>query len=315
VDLADLDAHFADQIERADEVAWDDAAGAVRARRVERLGALVLRERAAPSARPGARRGRAPRRRARRGAAPAALDAALPWSGRPRAACASASPPPRSTAPGDNVGHPAPAIRGPTGPTRRLAAELDDWLGPSLHGLRRWADVDALDLAAVLAARLTWAQRAALDGLAPTHVTVPPARACGSTTPTRPRPVLAVRLQELFGVADTPRVAGGRVALTLHLLSPAHRPVQVTRDLAGFWRSSYFDVRKDLRGATPAPVARRPARRRAHARARSPAAEGAPRARTRDGAGLPGPPRRPPPVLPAGSDQKMNTRVPSGTCW
>jgi ATP-dependent helicase HrpB len=64
-------------------------------------------------------------------------------------------------------------------------------------------------------------------------------------------PVLAVRLQEMFGQSDTPRVAGGRVPLTLHLLSPAGRPVQVTRDLAGFWRSSYFEVRKELRGRYP----------------------------------------------------------------
>jgi ATP-dependent helicase HrpB len=64
-------------------------------------------------------------------------------------------------------------------------------------------------------------------------------------------PVLAVRLQEVFGLAETPRVAGGRAPVTLHLLSPAGRPVQVTRDLAGFWRTTYFDVRKDLRGRYP----------------------------------------------------------------
>jgi ATP-dependent helicase HrpB len=64
-------------------------------------------------------------------------------------------------------------------------------------------------------------------------------------------PVLAVRLQELFGLAETPRIANGAVPLTLHLLSPARRPVQVTRDLGGFWRSSYFDVRKELRGRYP----------------------------------------------------------------
>src|SRR5207245_11586008 len=64
-------------------------------------------------------------------------------------------------------------------------------------------------------------------------------------------PALAVRLQEVFGMANTPRIAGGRVPLTLQLLSPAQRPVQVTRDLAGFWRTSYFDVRKDLRGRYP----------------------------------------------------------------
>ena len=64
-------------------------------------------------------------------------------------------------------------------------------------------------------------------------------------------PVLAVRLQEMFGLADTPRIAQGAVPLTVHLLSPAHRPVQVTRDLAGFWRTSYFDVRKEMRGRYP----------------------------------------------------------------
>jgi ATP-dependent helicase HrpB len=63
--------------------------------------------------------------------------------------------------------------------------------------------------------------------------------------------VLAVRLQEMFGAADTPRIADGRIGLTLHLLSPARRPVQVTRDLASFWRTTYFDVRKDLRGRYP----------------------------------------------------------------
>jgi ATP-dependent helicase HrpB len=79
--------------------------------------------------------------------------------------------------------------------------------------------------------------------------------------------VLAVRLQEMFGCAETPRIAGGRVPLTLHLLSPAQRPLQVTRDLAGFWRTSYFDVRKDLRGRYPKhewpedPLAAQPTRR------------------------------------------------------
>jgi ATP-dependent helicase HrpB len=64
-------------------------------------------------------------------------------------------------------------------------------------------------------------------------------------------PVLAVRIQEVFGMTETPRLAGGKIPLTMHLLSPAHRPVQVTQDLAGFWRTSYFDVRKDLRGRYP----------------------------------------------------------------
>jgi ATP-dependent helicase HrpB len=266
VELADLDAHFADQIERGDEVAWDDAAGAVRARRVERLGALVLRERAAPSTDP-ALAAAALLGAVRDAVRARGLDAALPWSAaarglRERVAFLRAldgAPGPTS---GTSTGDPWPDWS-----DAALATGLDDWLGPSLHGLRRWADVEALDLAGVLAARLTWAQRAALDALAPSHVTVPTGSRVRVDYADPAAPVLAVRLQELFGVADTPRIAGGRVALTLHLLSPAHRPVQVTRDLAGFWRSSYFDVRRDLRGRYPRhpwpddPLAAEPTRR------------------------------------------------------
>jgi len=108
-----------------------------------------------------------------------------------------------------------------------------------------------VDLGAALTAMLDWKQRKALDELAPTHIEVP----TGSRIPVDysdpASPVLAVRLQEVFGVTESPRVAGGRVPVTMHLLSPAHRPVQVTRDLAGFWRTSYFDVRKDMRGRYP----------------------------------------------------------------
>jgi ATP-dependent helicase HrpB len=98
---------------------------------------------------------------------------------------------------------------------------------------------------------LPWDRRAALDELAPTHITVP----SGSRIPidyTDPdAPALAVRLQEVFGMTETPRIAHGAVPITMHLLSPAHRPVQVTRDLASFWRSTYFDVKKDLKGRYP----------------------------------------------------------------
>ena len=94
-------------------------------------------------------------------------------------------------------------------------------------------------------------RRAALDRMAPTHVTVP----SGSRLPVDyadpAAPVLAVRLQEMFGQRETPTLADGAVPLTLHLLSPAGRPVQVTRDLAGFWRSTYFEVKRDLKGRYP----------------------------------------------------------------
>lgn len=103
----------------------------------------------------------------------------------------------------------------------------------------------------VLLGGLSWTQRQQLDDEAPTHIQVP----SGSRIPvdySRPEdPALAVRLQEMFGQQETPRIAGGRVPLTIHLLSPAQRPVQVTRDLANFWRETYFDVKKDLKGRYP----------------------------------------------------------------
>jgi ATP-dependent helicase HrpB len=108
-----------------------------------------------------------------------------------------------------------------------------------------------VDLSAVLLGRLSWEQRAALDRLAPTHVAVPTGSRIAVNYGDPGSPVLAVRLQEMFGLTETPRVGGGAVPLTLHLLSPAGRPVQVTRDLAGFWRTSYFDVRRELKGRYP----------------------------------------------------------------
>ncbi|HYW08317.1 MAG TPA: ATP-dependent helicase C-terminal domain-containing protein, partial [Longimicrobium sp.] len=132
-----------------------------------------------------------------------------------------------------------------------LLESLDEWLGPHLHGLTSLAEVQRIDLVAVLEGMLGWEQRRRLDEMAPTHVDVP----SGSRIPVDyadpAAPVLAVRLQEVFGWTETPRIAGGRVPLTLHLLSPAHRPVQVTRDLASFWRTTYFDVKKDLKGRYP----------------------------------------------------------------
>ncbi len=85
----------------------------------------------------------------------------------------------------------------------------------------------------------------------PTHITVPSGSRIALDYTSGEVPVLAVKLQEMFGCADTPTVAGGRVKVLLHLLSPARRPVQITQDLRTFWNSSYFEVRKDLRGRYP----------------------------------------------------------------
>jgi ATP-dependent helicase HrpB len=130
-----------------------------------------------------------------------------------------------------------------------LLATLDEWLVPFLTGdgnaLRR------VDVTEALLARVGWERRRMMDALAPTHMPVPSGSRIRVDYSDPAAPVLAVRLQEMFGLADTPRIADGRVPLMLHLLSPAHRPVQVTRDLASFWRTAYFDVRRDLRGRYP----------------------------------------------------------------
>jgi ATP-dependent helicase HrpB len=132
-----------------------------------------------------------------------------------------------------------------------LLATLEHWLTPTLNSCRDWNALRRADLSALLLDRVEWSLRAVFERSAPTHLTVP----SGSRIPVNYSdpiaPVLAVRLQELFGAGETPSVLDGRVPVVLHLLSPAHRPVQVTRDLPGFWRSSYADVRKDLRGRYP----------------------------------------------------------------
>ena len=132
-----------------------------------------------------------------------------------------------------------------------LEATLDAWLRPVIGGVRKLADVARVDLGAALLGPLAWSARTALDRLAPTHVEVPSGSRIAIDYADPSAPVLAVRLQEVFGLAETPRVGDGRVPLTIHLLSPAHRPVQVTRDLASFWRTGYFEVRKDLKGRYP----------------------------------------------------------------
>jgi ATP-dependent helicase HrpB len=132
-----------------------------------------------------------------------------------------------------------------------LLRSLDEWLGPALEGVDRWSQLEGDRLREALLAMLDWSQRAALDTLAPTHVEVPSGSRIAVDYTEAAAPVLAVKLQEVFGWTQTPRLLDGRVPLTLHLLSPAQRPVQVTRDLAGFWRAGYFAVRKELRGRYP----------------------------------------------------------------
>lgn len=131
-----------------------------------------------------------------------------------------------------------------------LLASLETWLAPYLGKVTRLAHFGQLELSSILHNLLPWPLPQRLNELAPTHLNVPSGSSIRLDYSEQP-PVLAVRLQELFGLADTPRIAGNRVQVKLHLLSPARRPVQVTQDLANFWRSTYSEVKKDLKGRYP----------------------------------------------------------------
>ncbi|MDQ3950742.1 MAG: ATP-dependent helicase HrpB [Gemmatimonadota bacterium] len=231
--LEEIEAYFADQIAHEELVSWDAEAGAVRARERERLGALVLRERAITSPDPAA-------------VAAALLGAVaqdglrdLPWTDGARQLQQRIAFMHRLDPTWPDVSDAA------------LTAALSDWLAPHVYGLTRRDELRRLDLAEILLGMLDWEQRAALDEVAPSHIVVPSGSRIRIDYSDPQSPVLAVRLQELFGLTETPRIGRGRIPLTLHLLSPAHRPVQITTDLAGFWRTAYFDVRKELKGRYP----------------------------------------------------------------
>jgi ATP-dependent RNA helicase HrpB len=132
-----------------------------------------------------------------------------------------------------------------------LAESAGTWLAPWLDGVTRKEHLARISLIDVLRALLTWDQQRELDSLAPTHLQVPSGSQIRIDYLDESAPALSVRLQEVFGLDATPRIGGGRIPVTFKLLSPAQRPVQITRDLASFWRGSYADVRKDMRGRYP----------------------------------------------------------------
>jgi ATP-dependent helicase HrpB len=132
-----------------------------------------------------------------------------------------------------------------------LAARREDWLVGALYDKTSLKDVSAGDLSEALMALLPWELRARLDREAPTHFEAPTGTQLAIDYEAEQGPTIAVRLQELFGLNTHPSIAAGAVPLVLELLSPAQRPVQVTRDLPGFWRGSYAAVRSDLRGRYP----------------------------------------------------------------
>ena len=237
VTLADLEKHFAAQIiERAD-ISWDDREQAIRARRERKIGALVLATAEMREPDP-----QSMHEAALVGLRQLGLDS-LPWSQDLRQWQARVM-----LMHAHDVASPDPW---PDLSSAALAQTLDEWASPWIAGFSRREHFARLDLANALRGRLTHAQRAILEREAPTHFTVP----SGSTVPIDyldgPIPTLSVRLQEVFGLRHTPSVAGGKLPLLLKLLSPARRPVQITRDLASFWSRGYHEVKKDLKGRYP----------------------------------------------------------------
>ncbi len=236
LDPAQLEEHFSASIEESSSIGWDPRSESVAARRVRRLGDLVLRDEPL------------------RGVAGDATVAAmldgirslglrcLPWTRdleqwRARVTLVREH---------DQRG------RGdwPDVSDAALLDTLDAWLGPWLDGITRRDQLAKLDLRGALHSLLDWNAQRRLDELAPTHLAVPSGSRI-AVDYTGSGPSISVRLQEVFGLMDSPRVVDGRVPVTLELLSPARRPVQVTRDLASFWSRGYHEVRKELKGRYP----------------------------------------------------------------
>lgn len=230
----DIERHFAEHIDIADEIFFDRGAMALRARRKRVLHAITLSE-ATLAVSPSEHTARI----FADGLIAAGLDR-LPWSKaakqwRDRVMFL-------RKAEGDSW---------PDLSDDGLIARCDDWLVPALYDKIALKDISAGDLSDALMALLPWEMRARLDREAPTHFEAPTGSVLAIDYEAEQGPTIAVRLQELFGLNTHPSIAAGKVPLVLELLSPAQRPVQVTRDLPGFWRGSYTAVRSDLRGRYP----------------------------------------------------------------
>jgi ATP-dependent helicase HrpB len=236
IGLADLEMHCADQIRTVEFVAWDDDAKMVLARKQRQLGALVLKDQ--PWLNPDPDHVSAALMDGIRQIGITALSWTkdlLQWRARVEFL--------------RRVG--GTHSTWPDMSDRELLNRLEDWLLPFVVKLTRLYQIQRMDLAAPLQALLTRTQQKQLDDLAPSHVMVPSGSRIRVNYEEAELPVLSVRLQEMFGCEETPRIAGGKIPVMIHLLSPAGRPVQVTQDLRSFWRSSYVEVRKELRGRYP----------------------------------------------------------------
>jgi ATP-dependent helicase HrpB len=236
LDKQDLLAQFEPQIVRGDELAWDEKTETIVARRVIRLDALLIEEKPLNDA-------------PRTATAAAMLEGvramgldALPWDEESKDFLARAEFV-RALTRGDVGDWPAFTMDA-------LAHDLA-WLEPFLDGVTRRSQLNRVPLLDALRSRLAYDQQRKLDELAPTHIGLPTGSRARIDYVDDNAPVASMRMQEVFGLAATPRIGGGTVPVTFKLLSPARRPLQVTRDLASFWKNAYVEVRKDMRGRYP----------------------------------------------------------------
>jgi ATP-dependent helicase HrpB len=232
-----LEQLFESHIVTEERFGWEPRSGAVIARRVRQLDALVLED----QQRPAADDERAIAAMLE-GVRQCGIDA-LPWDAEARSLQARMEFV-RSLQRRDLADWPA-------SDAAALTATLDQWLAPYLGGITRREQLARIPLCEALRGRLGAAQQRALEGLAPRELAVPSGSRIRIDYADANAPCISVRLQEVFGLMETPRVADGAIPVTFKLLSPAQRPVQITRDLAGFWRSSYIEVRKNMRGRYP----------------------------------------------------------------
>lgn len=231
-----LDGVLAEQVSLVDQLDWDEREGVLRAERQRKVGELILSREPLPGLDEHSRA------KALLGLVRRKGLELLPWTPELRQWQARVA----LLRGLDNSG----ASEWPDVSDAALLASLEHWLQPYLGKVTRLSHFGQLDLSSILRNLLPWPLPQRLDELAPHHLQVPSGSSIRLDYSEHP-PILAVRLQELFGLADTPRIAGGRQVVKLHLLSPARRPVQVTQDLANFWRSTYAEVKKDLKGRYP----------------------------------------------------------------
>jgi len=234
--LADIESLYADEIDHIETVKWDVQTHAVRAIKQSRLGALVLSEQALSKPDPSSIV-----RALLEGIRQEGLDA-LAWTPELRQWRARV----RLLRRTQGIDSQWPDVS-----DESLLRTLEQWLGPYLEGMTSLDMIQRIDIAPALRALLSWDQQRELERLAPTHLIVPSGSSVRLDYATDELPILAVRLQEMFGCRDTPRVVDGKVPVMLHLLSPARRPVQITKDLVSFWAHAYYAIKKELRGRYP----------------------------------------------------------------